>query len=316
LYEEVDFHDMMDHVTNIVGMHMTEKKQDFTIDIDNKIPDFILTDEQRLAQVITNLLSNAVKFTPEYGKIALSAEVIDSSECHHTIRFSVRDNGIGISEEQQSHLFTPFEQADGSVSRKFGGTGLGLSISRKIVEMMGGKIWIESELGKGASFIFQIDVQTCDAPCAIGNAEIDEYGDNGILAGKRILVAEDVEINREIISAVLEETGADIVFATNGTEAVKHFQTAPNDYVLILMDVNMPEMDGYEATNCIRSSGLKQADQIPIIAMTANVFREDIERCLAAGMNGHLGKPLDTMKVISTIKKYIGPHRDAVAAGA
>jgi len=305
LYEEVDFHNMMDHITNIISMHMAEKKQDLTIDIDSKIPDFIVTDEQRLAQVITNLLSNAVKFTPECGKIALSAEVTDASEYHHTIRFTVRDNGIGISEEQQSRLFTPFEQADGNTCRTFGGTGLGLSISKKIVELMGGSIWIESELGKGASFIFQIKVHSCDVTNATADAEIDEQEENGILAGKRILVAEDVEINREIISAVLEETGADIVFATNGTEAVKHFQTAPNDYVLILMDVNMPEMDGYEATNCIRSSGLKQADKIPIIAMTASVFREDVERCLAAGMNGHLGKPLDTMKVIATIKEYL-----------
>jgi len=305
LYEEVDFHTMMDHVTNIIGMYMAEKKQDFTIDIDSKIPDFIVTDGQRLAQVITNLLSNAGKFTPECGKIALSAEVTDSSEDNHTIRFTVKDSGIGISEEQQSRLFTPFEQADGSTCRNFGGTGLGLSISKKIVELMGGSIWIESELGKGASFIFQISVQSCDVPNATADAVIEENEENCILAGKRILIAEDVEINREIISAVLEETGADLVFATNGTEAVKHFQTAPNDYVLILMDVNMPEMDGYEATSCIRSSGLKQADKIPIIAMTASVFREDIERCFACGMNGHLGKPLDTMKVISTIKKHL-----------
>ena len=305
LCEEFDFHSMMDHVTNIIGMYMAEKKQDFTIDIDSKIPGYIVTDEQRLAQVITNLLSNAVKFTPEHGKIALSAEITDSSENNHTIRFTVKDSGIGISEEQQSRLFTPFEQADGSTCRNFGGTGLGLSISKRIVELMGGSIWIESELGKGASFIFQIKVRSCDVSNVIADVETDEYEEYGILEGKRILVAEDVEINREIISAVLEETGADIVFATTGSEAVKHFQTAPNDYVLILMDVNMPEMDGYEATNCIRSSGLKQADKIPIIAMTASVFREDIERCLACGMNGHLGKPLDTMKVISTIKKHL-----------
>ena len=305
LCEEFDFHSMMDHVTNIIGMYMAEKKQDFTVDIDSKIPGYIITDEQRLAQVITNLLSNAVKFTPESGKIALSAEITDSSENNHTIRFTVKDSGIGISEEQQSRLFTPFEQADGSTCRNFGGTGLGLSISKRIVELMDGSIWIESELGKGASFIFQINVRSCDFLNTTDDVETVEHDENGILAGKRILVAEDVEINREIISAVLEDTGADIVFANNGTEAVKHFQTAPNDYVLILMDVNMPEMDGYEATNCIRSSGLKQADKIPIIAMTASVFREDIDRCLAAGMNGHLGKPLDTMKVISTIKKHL-----------
>jgi len=303
--EEFDFHDMMDHVTNIIGMHMAEKKQEFMIDIDSKIPNVIVADEQRLAQVITNLLSNAVKFTPECGKIALSAKVTDSCEDHHTIRFVVKDSGIGISEEQQSRLFTPFEQADGSTCRNFGGTGLGLSISKRIVELMGGSIWIKSELGKGASFFFQINVQSCEVSGETAEAETDEHAENGILAGKRILVAEDVEINREIISSVLEETGADIVFANNGTEAVKQFQTAPNDYVLILMDLHMPEMDGYEATTCIRSSGFIQAEKIPIIAMTASVFREDVERCLAVGMNGHLGKPLDTMKVISTIKKHL-----------
>jgi len=305
LYGEVNFHDMMEHVTSIINTRVSEKNQNFIINIDDNVPDIFVTDEQRLAQVITNLLSNAVKFTPEYGTVTMSVTVTESAGYLNMIRFTVKDNGIGISEEQQNHLFAPFEQADGSVSRRFGGTGLGLSISKKIVDLMGGSIWIESKLGEGASFIFQIEVETCDCPGACAEAEIIECDEHGILEGKRILVAEDIEINREIISAVLEETGADIVFATNGTEAVKHFQTAPNDYVLILMDVNMPEMDGYEATNCIRSSGLQEAEKIPIIAMTANVFREDIERCIAAGMNGHIGKPLDIMKVISTIKEHL-----------
>ena len=215
----------------------------------------------------------------------------------------VKDTGIGISEEQQSHLFIPFEQADGSISRKFGGTGLGLSISKRIVELMGGKIWAESEPGRGASFIFDIKAQPGTGKCAEMKAE-NNFEDM-VLTGKHILIAEDVEINREIMSTLLEETGVEIDFASNGVEAVEKFSSNSNAYELIFMDLQMPEMDGYEATRRIRSSGLMNAVEIPIIAMTANVFREDVEHCLAIGMNGHLGKPVNINEVIATLGEYL-----------
>ena len=298
---EFYFREMMDHVISINGMRVTEKEQDFIIDIDSSIPAVIEADEQHLAQVITNLLSNASKFTPKNGTITLRAESIAALEPSCKIRFTVKDTGIGISEEQQRNLFNPYEQADGRISGKFGGTGLGLSISKSIIELMGGKIWIESEIGKGASFIFEIAVQAREGSTIEDKSEIDKQDVRGIFQGHRMLIAEDVDINREIISTILEDTGIEIDFAVNGLEAVKRFEAAPNDYELILMDIHMPEMDGYAATRVIRSNGY----EVPIIAMTANVFREDIERCLEAGMNGHLGKPVDIVEVISTMKKYL-----------
>jgi len=302
---EFRFEELLSKVKNIVTLQVARKEQRFTVDIDESIPRSIIADEQRLAQVMINLLSNAVKFTPECGSIALTVKKISEADGFCTLRFTVADTGIGISEEQQGRLFTPFEQADGSCSRKFGGTGLGLSISKRIVEMMGGTIWIQSELGKGASFIFDIKAQTGVDPDRVIHTEIKQLPKNGIFAGKKILVAEDVELNREIIAALLEDTGVEIRFACNGTEAVRQFADNPNEYGLIFMDLQMPEMDGYEATRRIRSSGLPRAKEIPIIAMTANVFHEDVERCLAAGMNGHLGKPIDVEKVVTKLNECL-----------
>ena len=300
-YREFNFENMVNSVTNMIQPRAAQKRQNLTTDMDGNIPQNIISDEQRLAQVIANLLSNAVKFTPKHGSIRLSATKTAETSGSCTIQFTVQDTGIGISEEQQKHLFSPFEQADGSISRKFGGTGLGLTISKRIVEMMGGAIRVESELGKGASFVFDIAVQT--GPGTTAKTENDS--ENGNFAGKRILIAEDVEINREIIAALLEDTGVGIDFAVNGAEAVEKYSSAQEAYGLIFMDIQMPEMDGYEATKRIRSSGLPDADQIPIIAMSANVLREDVERCLAAGMNGHLGKPIDINEVIAKLRKYL-----------
>ena len=219
--------------------------------------------------------------------------------------FTVTDNGIGISREQQRRLFLPFEQVDGGSSRKFGGAGLGLVISKSIVEKMDGSIWVESELGKGATFNFVVKAQTSAKKYAIPEENEKSDSIEGIFSGKRILVAEDVDINREIISALLEITGVEISFAVNGADVVEKLIADPELYAVILMDIQMPIMDGYEATRRIRSSGLPNARSIPIIAMTANVFREDVERCLSAGMDGHLGKPIDINEVIGSLKGYL-----------
>ncbi|MDR2296519.1 MAG: response regulator [Clostridiales Family XIII bacterium] len=307
-----DLAGMLRRTVDIVNFRAEEKRQRLTLDLDAGIPRYIVSDEQRLAQVIANLLSNAVKFTPEGGLIALSVLRVAEEDGLFTLRISVRDTGIGISEEQQRRLFTSFEQVDGSISRRFGGTGLGLAISKSIVEMMGGSIRVESELGEGAVFTFEIRVRgAACADDAYAREEApkaaDESPEDGLPAGKRILIAEDVAINREVVSALLECTGVAIEFAADGEEAVERFVAAPADCDLILMDIHMPKVDGYEATRRIRASGLPQARTIPIIAMTANVFREDVEKCLAAGMNDHIGKPIDADEMIAKLKRYLLP---------
>ena len=305
-YTDFHFRKMLDPVLSIIGMRIAEKKQKFIVNIDSALPTAIVADEQHLAQVIANLLSNAVKFTPELGTITLTAAMTGSVGSACTMRISVEDTGIGMSKEQQSHLFAPFEQADGSISRRFGGTGLGLSISKSIIEMMGGRIWVVSEIGKGSSFIIELTVQVGENTKEADASKFGLQNTAGIFKGNRVLIAEDVDINREIISAILEDTGVSIEFAENGLQAVECLKAAPDGFDLILMDIHMPEMDGYEATKCIRTAG----HSIPIIAMTANVFREDIERCRDVGMNGHLGKPIDVFETISALSTYLHVRKD------
>ena len=440
---EFDFEKMLMNVINVTHFRAEEKKQELVVNLDKNVPLRIWGDEQRLAQVITNLLSNAIKFTPERGAVLLNAEKIAEQGDEITLQIAVVDNGIGISEEQQARLFTSFEQADGSISRKFGGTGLGLAISKRIVELMGGKIWIESVLDEGSKFIFTCNVKKCalqeanavssgitkeninilavddseetltcfeqimeahHLPCDValsGFEALDKMrqstdkpynvffvdwqmpemdgieltrkikeiaGDNAVVfmisvadwnliekealsagvkrfvpkplfpsalinvinecfgaryakaqaqtriqneksvydfSGYTILIAEDIEINQEIMVAVLEETGIAIDFADNGAMAVAAFCENQDKYNLILMDIQMPEMDGFEATRLIRAEKSARAKEIPIVAMTANVFREDVENCLAAGMNGHVGKPVDSDELFAMLAKYL-----------
>ena len=300
--------DMLDKVLNVVSFRMDEKAQVFTIDVDDGVPEALFTDRQRLMQVITNLLSNAMKFTPEGGSITLKIAKARETDDALVIRFDIADTGIGIPPEQQSSLFESFVQADGSISRKFGGTGLGLAISKNIVEMMDGEIWVESEPGKGA--VFSFTVRTQKAALANGasvqadeSAEQSEYN----FSGKHILLAEDVEINREIVLALLEDTGAAFDCAETGTQACDMFLEEPDKYDLFLMDIQLPGMDGYEATRKIRANEGENTKSVPIIAMTANVFREDIDRCTASGMNGHIGKPIVTEEVLLTLNKHLHP---------
>ena len=436
--QEFDFERMLINVTNIVNFRVEEKKQNLIINLDKNFPPSIIGDELRLTQVITNLLTNAVKFTQEGGTVTLGVnKLLDSGE-NVTLRIEVADNGIGISTEQQARLFTSFEQADGGIARKYGGTGLGLAISKRIVELMEGRIWLESQLGSGSKFIFTIKVkkgrgephgklllsredvrilavddslevreyfshimEIFDLPCdvaASGFEALDKLssspkpyniffvdwqmpGMNGIELTRKIkeitkdnaiiimisvaewseieseaiaagvnrfvskplfpsvlvdsingcliaapgdksfagaaagdacnykghtfLIAEDVDINREIIMAILEETEVSIDFAENGLEAVTLFEADPGRYSLILMDVQMPEMDGYQATREIRSLNCPEAGAIPILAMTANVFREDIESCIQAGMNDHIGKPVDTGELYKKLALHL-----------
>ena len=439
-FSEFNFEHMLQKVVNVINFRVEEKQQNLTIHIDKNIPITLISDDQRLSQVITNLFSNAVKFTPENGDIRLDAHFLGEENGICTLQIGVTDSGIGISQEQQSRLFQSFVQAESSTSRKFGGTGLGLAISRRITEMMGGRIWVESELGKGSTFTFTIQAErgklggsrsllgasanwdnlrvlvvddspdileyfgeilkqmdvTFDVssgseeafsiisqkgaydiyfvdwkmpgmngidvtrrirensaeksvvimisatewteiakeakaagvdkflakplfPSAIvdcineclGLSEVELSSEEdlradktGCMEGYCILLAEDVEINREIVIAMLESTLLQIDCAENGLEAVQMFRENPDKYSMIFMDVQMPEMDGYEATRRIRALDIPEAKQIPIVAMTANVFREDIERCLECGMNDHLGKPLDFNELFKKLSIY------------
>ena len=452
---EFSFEKILRRVVNVNNIRINEKKQNLKIYIDSAIPKTLYGDKQRLTQVITNLVGNAVKFTPDEGSISISTQFLKEDNHICSIEISVTDSGIGLSPEQQGRLFQSFHQAESSISRKFGGTGLGLAISKNIVEMMGGKIWIESELGKGATFAFTFKAKriegkhrelqdwshiktlvidddsanleyfseimhgfgaSCDTAASgeealrlvVRNGNYDIYfvdwslpgidgleltetlrmqkKDNGKIyivmmssvewtvieederksgidkfiskplfpsviedtfndyfgeeqqqqeedvaheivnfEGRHILLAEDVEINREIVQTLLEPTGLTIDCAENGREAVRMFTEASDKYDMILMDVQMPEMDGYEATRRIRKIEAEKREslgasitagntrsyngnllsQIPIIAMTANVFREDIEKCIDAGMNDHIGKPLNFDDVVDKLKQYL-----------
>lgn len=436
-YVDFDFAKMLRNIISVINFRLEEKHQNFHVHIDEHIPNGLVGDDQRLKQVIMNLLSNAAKFTPANGDIRLEAWLAGETATDCTIEFKVADNGIGISEMQQLQLFRPFQQADSSTSRHFGGTGLGLAISKRIVEMMGGEIGVKSELDKGSTFSFTVQIAKGAAiepstltpsvnwrdirvllvdndPTteeyftelknkyglaydAVSNGEealalleqeacynlcFVEYtlsGINGVdLAGRikarcadesvvimisaaewnivyndakaagvghflpkplfladiidcinsclshtataaeqpatdagdvftgcRLLLAEDVEINREIVLSLLESTGIEIDCAENGAEALKLFGAAPERYNLILMDLQMPKMDGFEATRQIRALDAPRAKTIPIIAMTANVFKEDIEKCLAAGMNDHVGKPVNLEVLLSKLRRLL-----------
>ena len=297
-----NFEAMISNVTSIADVRAEEKQQSLVIDLARDVPDFITGDELRLSQVITNLLTNAVKFSPVGGVITLRVSKRSELDDEVVLQVEVSDTGIGISEEQQEKLFTPFHQADSSISRTFGGTGLGLAISKRIVGMMGGELGVESELGKGSRFYFSFNAKIADS-------FVEERSEtpSGLydFSAYSILIAEDVEINREIMSAILEETGVKADYAENGREVVSMFRERPAKYDLILMDISMPEMDGYEATRRIRALPTPEAGDIPIIAMTANVFREDIEKCLEAGMNGHAGKPVDKKNLFEQLSSFL-----------
>ena len=309
---EYDFRLMLRKATMFVVFRMEEKQQKLLVNIDDNIPQYIVGDDQRLAQIITNLLSNAVKFTPEGGEIRLETSLVSEADGICVLRIEVTDSGIGISAEQQEKLFEAFEQAESGTSRAYGGTGLGLAISKRIIELMGGTIEVESELNKGAKFVVTLkarrgeknsdlpDVESGERPAGIGGeAQVGEF------SGKRLLLAEDIEVNREILLLLLEETGLMIDCAENGKEALEMIKAAPTRYDVVFMDVQMPKMDGFEAARLIRTLPAIQGKKLPIIAMTANVFQDDIRECLDAGMDDHLGKPINMDKVLEKLRKYL-----------
>jgi len=323
--EEFHFKNMLQKITSIISQRIEEKKIEFTAEIDKNIPEALIGDEHRLAQVILNLLWNAVKFTPDNGTICFDAQYLSEQNGVCEILINVIDSGIGISPEQQATIFQPYKQAGNHTARDFGGTGLGLAISKSIVEMMGGSINVYSKISKGSTFSFIVKLKKAEN-ASLKNENIireqekaDSKNNIDNFEGKRVLLVEDVEINCEIVLSLLEPVNLQIDCAKDGVQAVNMIKEANINYDMIFMDVQMPNMDGYEATRAIRAleeerrktliadnvPPLKYPYGIPIIAMTASVFREDVERCISAGMNDHVGKPLDINEVIKILRKYL-----------
>jgi signal transduction histidine kinase/ActR/RegA family two-component response regulator len=303
---------MVNHVISLMKFRVEEKQHEVFAQIDEDVPVAIVADSQRLTQVLINLLTNAVKFTPEGGSIKLLIHnrtdqyEVDDENC--VLEFEVIDTGIGISHEAKEQLFQAFQQADNSISRRFGGTGLGLAISQRIVTMMHGTIQVDSVPNQGSRFYFTIQVpkgEIQEGSQGNTNAAREKQKEQISFAGKTMLLVEDVEINREILLTMLEDTQLQIDCAVNGQDAVEQYEDHGDKYDLIMMDIQMPVMDGYQAVRLIRAQQSPRAVSVPIIAMTANVFREDIERCQEAGMNDHLGKPVNRQAVIDKLKKYL-----------
>ncbi len=302
----------LSHNVSFVVTMMLPRAKERNVFIEPRISnienDLVTADSLRLNQVLLNLLSNAVKFSHEGGRVELFAEEISVHEGWSVYRFTVRDYGIGIDEKQAAKLFKPFEQADVSVHRSYGGTGLGLAIARSIVEMMGGEISFKSEKGKGFEITFTMRARSrkkTDDELAPPSQEetVEQPVRTADFSGRRALVVDDIEINREIIIELLGDTGLQMESAEDGERAVSMFENSPEGYYdIILMDMQMPVMDGCEATAKIRALPRGDARTVRIVAMTANVMKEDIDRALAAGMDDHIGKPVVLDNMIETIK--------------
>ncbi|HUR41614.1 MAG TPA: transporter substrate-binding domain-containing protein [Verrucomicrobiae bacterium] len=296
-------HQVFDDLVGIVGHRIAEKGLELRMDVDPALPQYLAGDPLRLSQVLVNLVGNAVKFT-QRGHIAVRAHADDPVGEELCVRFTVEDTGIGLSQEQAGRLFRSFQQADSSTTRRYGGTGLGLSISKKLVELMGGEIGVDSLPGQGSTFWFTAMLRAATGVDAV--AVPSRSGPPPRLRGAHLLLVEDNEINQQVAMELLQSAGSTVDVANNGLEAVRAVRGKVYDAVL--MDVQMPVMDGLQATEAIRA--IDTLKGLPIIAMTASVLRGDRERCLKAGMNDYVSKPINVEKLLSTLARWL-PDRDA-----
>ena len=315
-YTDFSILDFITELNTIFHSQIDEKNQTLTIIKENIRHEWVNGDQVHLMQIFSNLLSNAVKYTQEGGKIQFLVEECETkSSVYAKYRFLVSDNGMGMSADFKDTIFDAFTRAESSMTNKIQGTGLGMAITKNLVEAMGGTIDVESELGQGSCFEVLIDLRIAEDRfvSSAEQAEKDEPAGN-VLKGMRFLCAEDNELNAEILMELLKIEGAECTICENGKKVLEAFeQSAPGDYDMILMDVQMPVMNGYEATKAIRRSSHELAKTIPIIAMTANAFSEDIQHSLAAGMNAHVSKPVEMKVLEKTIRsiKSGGGHRNA-----
>ena len=304
-YTDFSILDFITELNTIFHSQIDEKNQTLTIIKENIRHEWVNGDQVHLMQIFSNLVSNAVKYTQEGGKIQFLVEECETkSSVYAKYRFLVSDNGMGMSADFKDTIFDAFTRAESSMTNKIQGTGLGMAITKNLVEAMGGTIDVESELGQGSCFEVLIDLRIAEDRfvSSAEQAEKDEPAGN-VLKGMRFLCAEDNELNAEILMELLKIEGAECTICENGKRVLEAFeQSAPGDYDMILMDVQMPVMNGYEATKAIRRSSHKLAKTIPIIAMTANAFSEDIQHSLAAGMNAHVSKPIEMKVLEKTIR--------------
>ena len=308
--EIVDFplHGVMDNLVNLIGYKTDEQGLTLSVEVDPDVPAILRGDPLRLGQILINLANNAVKFT-RHGGITVRVDLDKRKDDRLYLYFMVCDTGIGISREEQEYLFQPFNQGDSSTSRRYGGTGLGLTICARLCALMGGEIRVESEPGKGACFQFTVQLKEGNASEMIQQSiNIDEAVAR--LRGANILLVEDNELNRELAVELLVDIGIRVTLACNGQEALDLLQEKHFDGVL--MDIQMPVMDGYTATRSIREQA--QFKDLPVIAMTANVMAGDLEEAKAAGMNDHIGKPLDVNQMFNTMARWIVPAAPAAPA--
>ena len=315
-YNDFSILNFIQEINILFQSQINEKKQTLTIIKENIRHEWVNGDQVHLIQIFSNLLSNAVKYTQEGGKIQFLVEECETkSSVYAKYRFLVSDNGMGMSADFKETIFDPFTRAESSMTNKIQGTGLGMAITRNLVKAMGGTIDLESELGQGSCFEVFIDLRIAEnRTVALAAQEEIAEPDSNTLKGMRFLCAEDNELNAEILMELLKIEGAECTICENGEKVLETFeQSAPGDYDMILMDVQMPVMNGYEATKAIRRSSHELAMTIPIIAMTANAFSEDIQHSLAAGMNAHVSKPVEMKVLEKTIRsiKSGGGHRNA-----
>ena len=315
-YNDFSILNFIQEINTLFRSQIDEKKQTLTIIKENIRHEWVNGDQIHLMQIFSNLLSNAVKYTQEGGKIQFLIEECETkSSVYAKYRFLVSDNGMGMSADFKETIFDPFTRAESSMTNKIQGTGLGMAITRNLVKAMGGTIDLESELGQGSCFEVFIDLRIAEnRTVALAAQEEIAEPDSNTLKGMRFLCAEDNELNAEILMELLKIEGAECTICENGEKVLETFeQSAPGDYDMILMDVQMPVMNGYEATKAIRRSSHELAMTIPIIAMTANAFSEDIQHSLAAGMNAHVSKPVEMKVLEKTIRsiKSGGEHRNA-----
>ncbi|TAN52897.1 MAG: response regulator [Methylococcaceae bacterium] len=341
-------HEVIDRAISAISTGAERKHLELLVDLDSAIPRQLLGDPLRLGQILINLGSNAVKFTPR-GEVLFTVALESVIEPYLFLHFSVRDTGIGLSAEQAGRLFQPFSQADASTTRRFGGTGLGLVICQRLVRMMQGRIWLDSVPGEGATFHFTARFERVASaaahplPClpdhlrgqpvlvVDDNASAREILSDSLeseagpeqphllesqalarLDGVHVLVVEDNPVNQQLACELLEQAGARTSVADNGLEAVAQIEQGGVDFDAVLMDLQMPEMNGFEATRCIRR--LSGMQRLPILAMTAHAMQEEREKCLAAGMNDHLAKPIDVQLLMKKLALWIGAERLAEAA--